>query len=213
MYYAYVLSDSYSGFEYEIKDIGDEKKMRESDYVCVLELDTEINDYDGLNKVFDYLDQNKDVGILGPKLSDSTGRNIPSKKVKIYKVLPINAFRRKALKLEHRNYDKIDGDFVVGYVTSECVILRYDNFKKIEYFDEKIFFAPEDVEYCVKSWDKGLKDIYFRDFSVLHHWQRISIKNFFSKFNFEHLRGLGNFYHKYKNLKEIRKAIESYEKN
>lgn len=47
----------------------------------------------------------------------------------------------------------------------------------------------------------GLKVMYFKNCTVLHHWQRISKKKFFSKHSFEHLKCLKYYYRKYKKTK------------
>ena len=81
---------------------------------------------------------------------------------------------------------------------SACWIRRRDAYDQIGLLDEHIFYAPEDVEYCLRSWSLGLKVIYYKNCTVLHHWQRISRKKFFSKHNYEHIKGLKYLKRKYK---------------
>ena len=60
----------------------------------------------------------------------------------------------------------------------------------IGYLDENIFYAPEDVDYCIRTWQAGLRVMYCYDADILHHWQRLSRKQLISKHNWEHIKGL-----------------------
>lgn len=180
------------------------KELNDVDYICILDSDTEIVDESGFMDVLAFLDDHPQCGIVGPKLVNAkgvlqySGRNIPTTKEKMYKVLPFKSFRKKAESLEHVNYDEEDDFFPVGYLMSACWIMRRDAYDQIGLLDEHIFYAPEDVEYCLRSWSLGLKVIYYKNCTVLHHWQRISRKKFFSKHNYEHIKGLKYLKRKYK---------------
>lgn len=194
------------------------RKLPEVDYICILDSDTEILNEDEFYSMIEYLDNNLDIGIIGPKLENASGvmqysgRNIPTSKEKLYKLIPLKSFKRKALEMEHIDYD-IKGDvFCVGYLMSACWVMRYETFKQIGYLDENIFYAPEDTEYCLRAWSKGLKVAYFKKCKVLHHWQRISRKKIFSKHNFEHIKGLRYLKKKYKKeITRVNKLVNSNE--
>ena len=58
--------------------------------------------------------------------------------------------------------------------------------------DEKIFYSPEDVDYCIRVWKKGYTIDYFPDVKMIHDAQEISRGKAF-KINFftlSHLKGL-----------------------
>ena len=77
-------------------------------------------------------------------------------------------------------------------------------------FDENIFYAPEDVDYCLRMWLKGWKVIYNPLASVIHHTQRRSYKD--PKIAWEHLKGLFYFFQKYNywfNREKIYKKIKN----
>ncbi len=192
--------------------------LSECDYLCFLDSDAATTDYDGFADALEYLDTHPDVGILGPTLVSEDGsvqfsaRNIPFRREKFLKVMPGKSAAAKAELMEHVDYDVSPEIFPVGYVLGACMVMRWDVFQAIGPFDEKIFYGPDDVDYCTRAWENGLKVVYFRNCHVLHEWQRISRKKLFSKHNMEHLKGLMHFYHKHKHLKELRARIqEEYE--
>ena len=76
-------------------------------------------------------------------------------------------------------------------------MFRRDLPESIGLLDEKIFYSPEDVEYCVRAWKKGLRVIYCPEAHIIHATQRISKKKLISKHNWEHLKGLIYFFGKY----------------
>lgn len=195
------------------------KKLPKTDYIVILDSDTIINDLNGFDKIIDILDNDKEIGIVGPKLVNAegelqySGRNIPSIKEKILKVFFDKS--KKTSELEHVDYNEKDDLFCVGYLMSAAWFMRRDFFEKNGFLDEKIFYAPEDVEYCVRAWCNGYKVCYYKKFTVIHFWQRISKKKFFSKHNFEHIKGLMYFFHKYnkKTLNKIKAKVDKYGKN
>lgn len=183
------------------------KALEDVDFYCVLDSDTEIIDEDGFVKMMDLLESDESIGIVGPQLYSKdevlqySGRNIPTLKEKLYKVLPFKKKKEEALKLEHINYDEKPDVFSVGYLMSACWLFTKKTLDTIGLLDEKIFYAPEDVEYCMRSWVNGLSVKYFKPCKVLHHWQRLSRKKLFSKHNYEHLKGLFYLNRKYKKHK------------
>ncbi len=121
------------------------KELNDVDYICILDSDTEIVDESGFMDVLAFLDDHPQCGIVGPKLVNAkgvlqySGRNIPTTKEKMYKVLPFKSFRKKAESLEHVNYDEEDDFFPVGYLMSACWIMRRDAYDQIGLLDEHIF--------------------------------------------------------------------------
>ncbi|MCD8287000.1 MAG: glycosyltransferase [Clostridia bacterium] len=188
--------------------------LPECDFICFLDSDAYILDQDGFMAALDYLDAHTEVGILGPALVGEDGsiqpsaRNIPFRREKFLKVMPFKSSHRKAERMEHVDYDTSPDVFPVGYLMSACIIMRAETYKAIGSWDEKIFYAPEDVDYCVRAWEQGLKVVYFRHCLVMHEWQRISRRKFFSKINFSHIKGLMYFYRRHKHLKKLRARIQ-----
>ena len=85
----------------------------------------------------------------------------------------------------------------VGYLMSACWLIRRECIEDIGLLDENIFYAPEDVEYCIRAWKKGWHVLYDGRCSIIHEWQRLSRKKLISKHNWEHIKGLMYLFNKY----------------
>ena len=179
--------------------------MKESqvDYVCVLDSDTEIN-ASAMEILVEVLDIYKDCGIVGPRMHDikmvyqQSGRQIPTLTEKLFKVIPVKAIQEKGIKKQATISDTGVGCVDVGYLMSACWVMRTSLFDQIGLLDEKIFYAPEDVDYCIRCWENGLSVKYCYDAEILHEWQRLSRKKLISKHNIEHIKGLAYMFSKHK---------------
>ena len=54
-------------------------------------------------------------------------------------------------------------------------------------YDDRIFFGPEDAEFCVRTHKLGLRNYYSRRISIVHDYKRRTRK--FSKLTIKHLAG------------------------
>ena len=191
------------------------KKMHDRDYICILDSDTVINQ-DAIDHMIDVLEIDARNGIVGPKMETSegvlqnSGRHIPTIKEKIYKVLPFKSAQNKANHMER--YDDIKGDVVrpVGYLMSACWLIKQEVIEDVGLLDENIFYAPEDVEYCIRVWRSNFRVLYDNNSSIIHEWQRLSRKKLISKHNYEHIKGLLYMYRKHKflfNADKIEKLV------
>lgn len=178
------------------------KKVSDCDFICILDSDTVINQ-EAVDGLINVLREDKANVIAGPKMADSrgviqnSGRKIPSATEKILKVLPCRAARQKAQKLEQYS-DIFDVKCrPVGYLMSACWMVKKEVIERIGLLDENIFYAPEDVEYCIRAWQSGYRVIYCGNVQIVHEWQRLSKKKIFSRHNYEHIKGLLYLYRKY----------------
>ena len=108
--------------------------------------------------------------------------------------------------LENYLEESITDEFECDYLISACWLMRYDIYKKLGGLDEKIFYSPEDVEYCMRAKSRGYKIVHLRKAKIIHIYQRISKKKLISKVNLSHLLGIRYVLKKYKKfLKEYRR--------
>ena len=186
------------------------------DFICILDSDTEVNS-DAMKAMCEYLRNNPSYGIIGPKMHNremvyqESGRNIPTLTEKLYKVLPIKRLRQKGEKMQTA-IPKNGSDCVeVGYLMSACWLMRTEIVREIGYLDEKIFYSPEDVDYCIRCWQAGYKVVYCYEAEIIHLWQRISRQKLFSRHNFEQLKGLRYLFIKYHYAFRTKKLWKSFE--
>lgn len=77
----------------------------------------------------------------------------------------------------------------VGYLMSACWMMPAILIEKIGLLDENIFYAPEDVEYCLRAWKRGYRVCYDQDALIVHAWQRLSRKNYLAGITGNILKG------------------------
>lgn len=176
------------------------KAFINSSYICILDSDTVVNE-DAITSLIRTLQDNPNIGIIGPVLKgidggiQNSGRGIPTFKLKLFKVLPVSCLRNKGEQMEQipKKYAITD----VGYLMSACWMIPAKVVKKIGLLDENIFYAPEDVEYCMRAWKNGYRVAYDKNACIIHVWQRLSRKKLISKHNWEHIKGLLYLFNKY----------------
>ena len=174
------------------------KQIVDTDYICILDSDTIINE-NAIDRMVKYLDQHNEVGLVGPSMKGINNekqtpfRKFPSWKIKLCKACPIRKIQKNGEYLE--NYTNVTDEF-------EC--------KKIGELDERIFYSPEDVEYCMRIRKEGYKIVHLRKAEIIHFYQRISKKKLLSKANLTHLYGIHYVLKKYKKfLKEYKERGEN----
>ena len=171
-------------------------QRQDLDYICILDSDTVINEaaVDGLIAA---LESNERYGVAGPRMVTSAGvvqqsaRRFPTLTDKLCKAVPLPVFQRWGERLEEMNArpDAL-GNYEVDYLMSACWMLKPDVLRRAGLLDEKIFYAPEDAEYCIRVWKNGFSVVYCPSVTIIHEWQRLSRKKFFSRINWEHIKGL-----------------------
>lgn len=67
---------------------------------------------------------------------------------------------------KEKEYSKIK---VVDWVTGAAMIIRKDNFEKVNGFDEKYFLFYEDADICRRLNDIGLKNYFYPDCEIVHY--------------------------------------------
>lgn len=151
-------------------------KAAQGDYYLILNADIIVN-ADGVKKMLNYINDNPDIGILGPKLFniDGTLQNSCFRWYNFWVVLARRTsfgktnFGKKVLaRFLMEDYDKKNPravDWVMGsaFMTSRRVV------QKIGLMDKRFFMYFEDVDFCKKVWLNGFKVIYLPDVVFIHH--------------------------------------------
>ena len=198
------------------RNIGIKALNNDCSYICILDSDAYINE-EAIRKMIGVLTSNKKNGIVGPCMKNldgivqNSGRKIPSLKIKLFKILPIRKFRELGEQYEYYNYPKDVSIYPVGYLMSACWLIKTEVTENIGCLDEKIFYAPEDVEYCLRAWKNGYRIMYCKDAEIIHEWQRLSRKKLFSRHNWEHIKGLVYMFCKYRycfNTDKLEKYVQ-----
>ncbi|MCK9339719.1 MAG: glycosyltransferase family 2 protein [Bacteroidales bacterium] len=197
--------------------------MASGDYIWLLDVDTEAN-CAAFTAMKNYLDTHPQTGICATKLVSAQGDaqqsclKMPTLTQKFKNVifaflnkLPlINNFRfirsvAGSIWYSNRKYFYLkemeqDIPFTCEYVIGACQMIRRDLIDEIGYLDERIFYGPEDADFCLRCWKYGKEVVYIPYVSIIHHYQKITNKKIFSKMSWMHVKGLIHFFWKHQRL-------------
>ena len=173
------------------------KKAR-GNYIISLDQDTVVGT-NSLDNLINYMEKHPMVGIGGAKLLYPSGelqyscRRFPTLFSKISRRIK-NPLGDRILAVEY--YAEWDHNEVrdVDYVIGACQVIRRDAMEKIGFYDEHIFYGPEDIDYCWRFGRAGYRVAYIPSAVIIHDEQRITKKKFFSKLTLLHAYGLVYFF-------------------
>jgi GT2 family glycosyltransferase len=162
--------------------------------ICVLDSDAELL-MDGLRHIDDLLTSLPEVGIVAPQIIMPDGAIYDS-----VKLLP--TLQNKLGKLPQIFLDRDGGhsDFYPDFpfqhlrcvqtAISCCWFFRRDLLDRIGLFDEAIFYSPEDLDWCLRTWKAGRAVVYYPHLQVLHHTRQITHRYPFSRIALSHFKGI-----------------------
>ena len=188
------------------------------DYYGFLDSDTEVSDA-ALVTLVEEMNAHPRYGVIGPTMVSSDGvvqvsaRSFPTAQEKLCKALPIPSLQVRGERLERQAPPTPDAvSYPVDYLMSACWLIRPDTLEAAGLLDEKIFYAPEDAEYCIRVWKSGYQAAFCPPARILHEWQRLSKQRFFSKINWEHVKGLAYMFRKHRYLFSTNRLKDSFAK-
>jgi GT2 family glycosyltransferase len=167
-------------------------------YLLVLDSDAYVN-AGALRLLIEYLDANPATGIAVPRLYYGSGRfqlstdRFPTLVHKFKRFL----FLRKMERNRNPTADAT-APIDVDYAISACWLIRRDAFEATGLLDEKIFYSPEDVDYCLRVWAAGYRITYVPAAELVHDAQELSRGFRLSRFHFSHLKGVFYLQHKHR---------------
>lgn len=151
-------------------------KDAKADYIFLLNPDTEIT-ADFFVKIFEYMENNPAVGIVGPKIKNDDASQQPSVRrepdllsqililLKLKNVLVDNKLLNKYL-FKDFDYNKVQ---TVDQIMGAAMFIRRSVFDKIGLFDEKFFIWFEEVDFCKRAKQAGVIIKYFPEAVIIHH--------------------------------------------
>ncbi len=182
-------------------------KRTKGEFVFIMDSDIEVS-HGSIEHLINSIRQNKKAGIVAPRLLYPNGRIqrstdvFPTVLTKIFRYLFLKIVEKKQYVLQTNNNPK-----EVDYAISALWILRHEILEKIGFLDENIFYAPEDVDYCLRVWKAGYKILYDPTVSFVHHAQEISRGTKINTATLRHINGLLYYFWKHKYL--FKKPVHS----
>ena len=165
-------------------------------YIAVIDSDVEI-----IKGIFEELIQvllnNERIGIVAPRLVYGNGSlqkstdNFPTIFSKVYRFFFLKRIEKKeSFFCPNKICD-------VEYAISAFWFFNRKLIDIVGLLDEKIFYAPEDVDYCLRVWKQGYRIVYAPNVSAVHNAQEISRGLRINKATIEHVKGLFYFFKKH----------------
>jgi len=167
-------------------------------YLLILNPDTVVGE-DVFEKIIPFANSHSDLGILGAKLIDGSGRFLPESKRGI--PTPKISFG-KLFGRSNRYTKKYYAAHILENEISEVEILvgAFMFLKRVVYlevggFDETYFMYGEDIDLSYKVLNKGYKNYYYPKTQVIHYKGESTIKNYENLNHF--YKAMKIFYKKY----------------
>lgn len=148
-------------------------KRAKGEYILLLNSDAFIKE-EAIFKMIEYLENNFDAAIIGPKIFFPDGRaqvsagRFPNltreflRLSKLYNLIPKSTLMSKK---EMAGFDAREIDWVSG----ACMLFRRELIKQIGCLDEKYFLGVEDIDFCYRARLRGLKNIYYPMSEIAHY--------------------------------------------
>nr|NJM03670.1 glycosyltransferase family 2 protein [Desulfobacula sp.] len=163
-------------------------------------MDSDVEVFSGtIDGLIAALEKNHHTGLAVPKIIYPDGRlqkstdSFPTIGRKIYRYCFLKKMEKTdALKPPSNEVIAVD------YAISAFWIMKKNVLDKIGLMDEKIFYSPEDVDYCLRIWKSDYAIAYIPFVSVVHHTQEISRGFKLNTAFFNHIKGLFYLFFKHR---------------
>ena len=177
-------------------------RMCTGEVVCILDSDASFVE-GSLRELMAKLLADRSIGILAPKLIERDGKVQASVKKFPSVVGKIARIPRILFKMNMADagiYPDFPFDDVreVDCAISACWFFRRSLLDDVGFLDERIFYAPEDVDFCLRVRKTGKKLVYDPAVTVLHQTQQITHKRVLSKVALSHFFGLMYYFIKHR---------------
>jgi GT2 family glycosyltransferase len=179
-------------------------KQSRGRYICVLDSDVEVA-RGAIVQLIRTLETDGHIGLVAPKLVYANASL--QKSVDQFPTVFLKAQRYFFLKSMEKRDNAITQSTMcprgiiseVDYAISAMWVFRRVVLEQVGFLDEKIFYAPEDVDYCLRIWNAGFTVVYDPSVTCVHHTQEIS-RGPLSRATMQHILGLCYFFKKHRYL-------------
>ncbi|MBU4315431.1 glycosyltransferase family 2 protein [Patescibacteria group bacterium] len=181
---------------------------------------------DSLETLASFMDENPDVGMCGPQLSNPDG----SLQYSCYRcpTLLIPAYRRtflgklsfgkqaveQYLMMDEDHHEEMEVDSLIG----AAIFARRDALNEVGLFDERFFMYYEDNDLCRRFWENGHKVVYYPQAKMIHYHRRASadgglLSQLFNRFAWIQIASAIKFFYKYRGQENPRLGGQNEKRN
>ncbi|RZJ29425.1 MAG: glycosyltransferase family 2 protein [Flavobacterium sp.] len=152
------------------------------EYVCILNPDTVVAE-DTFKKVLAFADGKADLGIVGVKLVDGTGKFLPESKRGI--PTPLTAFHKitglyklsASLNKYYAAHLSENETGKVEILVGAFMLMKRDLYNEVGGFDENCFMYSDDIDLSYMVLKTGRSNYYFHATSVIHYKGESTVKD------------------------------------
>lgn len=178
-------------------------KASTGQYLLFLDDDTEVLP-DAIDSLCEFLDKEPQCAMVAPQLLNIDGSfqanalPVPVLTVKCNRI--IRKLLGKKLPNPYINKIKSQEPFHPGYLIGACQLIRHHAVNQTGLLDEKIFYGPEDADYCLRLKSNGFSVACLPTAQVIHAYRQQTSKLKNVKLVWYHFKGLVYFWWKYRNI-------------
>jgi len=139
-------------------------------------LNSDIEAHDGWLKALQYgaYEFGENIGIVGPKLLYPDGR---IQSAGSYRNTEAPEWFDHYYRFQDSNYGPANVPQYTLGITGACQYIKREFMDTVGILDEGFEFAFEDMDYCLRGWEKGYRTLYFPASSLTHHESATRSKN------------------------------------
>lgn len=190
-----IQSDRNGGYSYGNNfGINYLKKIKEEyDYIIISNADIEVEE-NAINKCLQILEENKNIGIVAPRMYDSENQPIrrSSWKIRTFGLDVIHStrllefiFYKKLRDGEYSNKDYEEKLLQVEVISGAFFIARYKAFEEVGFFDENVFLFYEEDILAKRMQENNYRIFSINDEKFIHYESKTIGKtfNYYNKMN------------------------------
>lgn len=172
-------------------------KKAQGRFIFIMDSDVEIA-AGTIEHLIEMLRTHPRAGIVAPCLRYPSGKLqkstdvFPTVFTKLYRYFFLR--RIEAREATHQGHEEVH---TVDYAISAVWAMRAELLSRVGLLDEKIFYAPEDVDYCLRVWKAGYSILYDSGIACIHHTQEISRGFKLNRSTWRHIQGLFYYFRKH----------------
>ncbi|HOV98500.1 MAG TPA: glycosyltransferase family 2 protein [Bacteroidota bacterium] len=173
-------------------------------YILIMDADMVLVE-NSIQKMYDFMEKTPSCGVVGCKLVDKnfqlqySCKRFPTINSFIFRRLEFIPKIKKSKTLYYHIMQDWDHNEIreVDYIIGACQFIRSKAIKEVGLYDDKIFYGPEDIDFCLRLWKNNWKVYYYPNTTMIHFEQRVTKKNIFSYISLQHFKGIIYLYRKY----------------
>lgn len=158
--------------------------LAQGEFIMILDNDTEVLSMDFPDVIEKAFAEDPALGLLGFRLENPDGttqrstRRFPTiihpfiARIGFLQKIPVLGRMLSRHLMEDVDLDALQERTTVDYVLGANQIFPKALAVRLNGYDEKIFYGPEDLEFCLRVRDLGLKVQYSNEINIRHEYQR-----------------------------------------